>query len=165
MTGEQLAFAARDEALDRVNRNAEGWEKAVIDQAVLALAEQGPVSANSFRHLLPEITNRNVIGGRLAALGAARRLRKVGEVVSTDPGTHAKKIGLWALVRECPNCEGSGEIVRNFNEWGKPEPDQCWDCRGCGAVADLGIDGLIPADFTADSSSALSVLTQEEGQR
>lgn len=145
----EMVFAARDAALDRVNRNADDQDRAVIDQAVLTLAEQGPVSANDFRHLLPEITNRNLIGGRLAALGASKRLLKVGEVVSSDPGTHAKRIGLWALIRECPTCEGCGETVHATNEWGRSETVECWQCRGCGSVADLGVDGLIPAGFGA----------------
>lgn len=87
------ALAERDQALEQVNRNADEWAKATVDQAILSLAAIRPTSANDFRDKLPEIGNRALIGARFRSLLMQKRLVRVGEVTSTDPGTHAKKIG------------------------------------------------------------------------
>lgn len=89
------ALKARDKALQQVNDNADEIAKATVDQAILSLAAIGPTSANDFRDALPEIGDRSLIGARIRSLLMQKRLVRVGEVVSTDPGTHAKRIGLY----------------------------------------------------------------------
>lgn len=101
--GQQLdlldaARAARDEGLARCDANASDWDRRVVDQAILTAAETGrPFSANDFRDRLPEITNRNLIGTRIRAMAQQKvpPYSRIGEVISTDAGTHAKKIGLY----------------------------------------------------------------------
>lgn len=89
------AIEARDEALKRVNDNADEWARNVVDQAILSLAAIRPTSANDFRDRLPEIGDRSLIGTRFRSLLLRKRLVRVGEVTSTDPKTHAKRIGLY----------------------------------------------------------------------
>lgn len=89
------ALAERDRVLEQVNKNADEWAKSVVDQAILSLAAIRPTSANDFRDKLPEIGDRSLIGARFRSLLMQKRLVRVGEVVSTDPGTHAKRIGLY----------------------------------------------------------------------
>lgn len=99
MTAVQLdiveAIEARNLALQQVNDNADEIAKATVDQAILSLAAVRPTSANDLRHLLPEIGDRSLIGARFRSLLMRKRIVRVGEVVSTDPGTHAKRIGLY----------------------------------------------------------------------
>ena len=94
------AIQARDEAIAQVNANADDWAKATVDQAILALAALRPTSANDLRDKLPEIGDRSLIGARFRSLLMRKRLVNVGEVVSTDVGTHAKKIGLYVAVTQ-----------------------------------------------------------------
>lgn len=94
------AIEARDEALKRVNDNADEWAKNVVDQAILSLAAIRPTSANDFRDRLPEIGDRSLIGARFRSLLRRKRLVRVGEVVSTDPGTHGKRIGLYVAATQ-----------------------------------------------------------------
>lgn len=89
------ALEARDRALQQVNDNADEWAKATVDQAILSLAAIRPTSANDFRDKLPEIGDRSLIGARFRSLLGRRLIVRVGEVTSTDPGTHAKRIGLY----------------------------------------------------------------------
>jgi hypothetical protein len=99
MTAQQfeLVYDTRDQALKAVEQNADEIDKQIVDQAVLSLAALRPVSANDFRDLLPEITNRALIGARIRSLAMRGRLVKVGEVTSSDPGTHAKPIAVWRV--------------------------------------------------------------------
>lgn len=93
---------ARDEGLARVEASSSEWEKAVIDQAILAMAEK-PVrfSANDFRDLLPEVRTRKLIGQRCGDLSKRKPppIVKVDETISTDEGTHAKKINVYIGAR------------------------------------------------------------------
>lgn len=102
MTADQmtLVFAARDEALQAVTDHSDAQDIAVVDQAILTVAQQGrPFSANDFRGLLPELRNRKLIGARINSLRMRKVLRKVDEVTSTDVGTHGKKVGVYVLQR------------------------------------------------------------------
>lgn len=89
------ALKARDKALQQVNDNADEIAKATVDQAILSLAAIRPTSANDFRDSLPEIGDRSLIGARFRSLLMRRLIVRVGEVTSTDPGTHAKRIGIY----------------------------------------------------------------------
>lgn len=96
------ARTARDEGLARVEAASSEWEKAVIDQAIVAMAETGkPFSANDFRDLLPEIRTRKLIGQRCRDLAQKKDapIIAVGEVTSTDKGTHAKPIKVYIGAR------------------------------------------------------------------
>lgn len=101
MTSTQLDFfsspvVARDEALHRVERNADDWTKALVDQAILAVIDEyGEASMNECRDLLPELPQRNLIGARMRSLALRKEITWVRDVRSTDPGTHAKKIGVY----------------------------------------------------------------------
>lgn len=94
---EQLALAleARDRGIRQVQDASDKWERDLIDQAILTLAALRPTSANDFRDELPEIRNRALIGAQFRSLLLRKKIRKVGEVTSTDVGTHAKKIGSY----------------------------------------------------------------------
>lgn len=58
------------------------------------------VSANSIRPHLPTWVNRGAIGPVFGALARAGALRKVERVVSTDPGTHGKEVGVYVVLRD-----------------------------------------------------------------
>lgn len=93
------AYKARDEALARVTEASDDTDKAVVDAAILAVAHLGkPFSANDFRHLIPSVRSRNLIGARTRALGAPggpiKRYRKE-YVTSTDAATHGHPIAVW----------------------------------------------------------------------
>jgi hypothetical protein len=123
------ALAERDRVLEQVNNNADEIAKQTVDQAILSLAALRPTSANDFRDKLPEIGDRSLIGARFRSLLMQKRLVRVGEVVSTDPGTHAKRIGLY--VTPTIDLEREDRIS---------DPD-CWSCGdrplGCPRCTDM----------------------------
>lgn len=88
----------RDRALADVEGDADAQDRAVIDQAIRAVAARGrPFSANDVRHLLP-VVRTSLIGARFLAAAKAGVITRIGYVVSTDPGTHARPIAQWAPV-------------------------------------------------------------------
>lgn len=92
----ELVFTARDEALRSVTEASDDQDIAVVDQAILNLAATGGrFSANDVRPLLPELRSKNLIGARFNALRMRRLIVKVGEVTSTDRGTHGKRVALY----------------------------------------------------------------------
>lgn len=98
MNGEQLELgqALRDEGIARVTEASDQWERDVIDQAISAMVERGrPFSANDVRPLLPPGVRPALVGARFRTAALHRKIRRVGYVPSTDPGTHAHPIALW----------------------------------------------------------------------
>lgn len=100
MTTEQLdlAYAMRDAGLDQVTEASDDQDIAVVDQAILTVADRGgQFSANDVRPLLPALRSRNLIGARFNALRTAKRITRVkgSYVPSTDPGTHGHPIAVW----------------------------------------------------------------------
>lgn len=94
------ALRARDHGIARAAANTDDWTRQLIDQAILAkIDELGQASMNDCRHLVPEIGDRSKIGARMRALAMSKRIVAVGEVVSTDVATHAKKINVYRRVR------------------------------------------------------------------
>ena len=94
----EMVFAARDAALDRVNRNADDQDVSVVDQAIRTVAARGvSFSANDVRPLLPPLRSNNLVGARFLALKGAGEIRRVtGQYVpSTEPSTHGHVIALW----------------------------------------------------------------------
>ena len=88
-------LAARGDGMRRAEEGAGKWDCSVIDQAILAAAGTGqPFSANDIRDRLPEV-RRPAVGARFNALRQRGLIQIVGEVRSTDVGTHGKKIGLY----------------------------------------------------------------------
>lgn len=107
----QLAFALRDEALEAVTEASDEQDVAVVDQAILNVAQRGvPFSANDVRPLLPRLRSNNLVGARMNSLRMRRLIVKIGEVVSTDPGTHGKKIGLYVLPQRASGCGVSPKL-------------------------------------------------------
>jgi hypothetical protein len=91
-----LVFAARDEALTAVTEASDDQDIAVVDQAIDRFAASGvQFSANDIRPLLPPLRSNNLIGARFNAARMRRQIVKVGEVTSTDPGTHGKPVALY----------------------------------------------------------------------
>jgi len=91
------ALTARDEALAQVEVDADAQDRLVIDQAIRAVANYGhPFSANDVRPLLP-LVRTSLVGARFMAASKAGLIRRTGWVTSTDPGTHARPIGLWVI--------------------------------------------------------------------
>lgn len=98
MTGEQLELgqALREEGIHRVEDASDDQDRAVIDQAIRAVAERGrPFSANDVRPLLPPGLRPALVGARFMAASRRKMIRKVGWVPSTDPGTHAHPVAQW----------------------------------------------------------------------
>ncbi|WP_160050728.1 hypothetical protein [Nocardiopsis sp. FR4] len=83
----------REEAL--AGASADGWDNAVIDQAIRFFAASGRrFSANDVRPLLP-LVRRAAIGARFMAASRRGVIRRVDSTPSTDPGTHAHRITVW----------------------------------------------------------------------
>jgi hypothetical protein len=92
----QMAFALRDEGQQCVTDASDGQDIAVVDQAILTVAQRGlPFSANDVRPLLPPLRSNNLVGARFNALRMRRLIRKVGETPSTDKGTHGKPVAVY----------------------------------------------------------------------
>lgn len=97
-TAEQLELgqALRDEGIARVEDAADDWERAVIDQAIRAVADRGrEFSANDVRPLLPPGVRPKLIGARFRTAATRGVIRRVGYTPSTDPGTHAHPVTVW----------------------------------------------------------------------
>lgn len=91
-----LVFDQRDAALELVTENGDTQDVAVVDQAISRFAASGArFSANDVRPLLPALRSNNLVGARFNAARMRRQIVKVGEVISTDPGTHGKKVALY----------------------------------------------------------------------
>ena len=74
--------------------------RAVAD-AIAANCEIGDrVSANSIREHLPAWINRFAIGAAFGALIKAGALEPLATVISTDRGTHGKRVGLYVVTRD-----------------------------------------------------------------
>jgi hypothetical protein len=98
MTDQQLELGQelRDEGMSRVEEASDDWDRAVIDQAIRAVAQRGGgFSANDVRPLLPPGVRPALVGARFMAASRRREIHKVGWVASTDPGTHAHPVALW----------------------------------------------------------------------
>lgn len=98
---EAQAAAAADEILADLIKNTSTWDRAVVEQAVRAVGADGrPLSANDFRHLLPEMA-RGTVGVVIRSMAGrkAAALIKVGEVPSTSGPTHGKPIGQYVLAK------------------------------------------------------------------
>lgn len=93
----ELGQALRDEGIARVEGAADDWERAVIDQAIRAVADRGrPFSANDVRPLLPAGVRPALIGARFRTAALHGVISRIGYTPSTDPGTHAHPVALWA---------------------------------------------------------------------
>lgn len=99
-----LAYALREQGQDRVTAASDDQDIAVVDQAILTVAERGaPFSANDVRPLLPALRSKNLVGARFTSLRKAGRIRRhkvngmAQYVPSTDEGTHGHPIAVWLL--------------------------------------------------------------------
>lgn len=87
---------ARDQALAAVEQRTDEWTRRTVDDAIRELVRRGePFSANTLREQLPPGIPGPLIGARFMAAHRAGLIRRVGDVPSTDPGTHGHRIGLW----------------------------------------------------------------------
>lgn len=74
---------------------ADKWDRAVIDQAILAVARQGRrFSINDFRDLLPEV-RKCLISRRLIAAQRNGWVRMVGVTHSTLPSTKGARVSVY----------------------------------------------------------------------
>lgn len=93
----ELGQTLRDEGMARVEGASDDQDRAVIDQAIRVVAARGQAfSANDVRPLLPPGIRPALVGARFMAASRRREIRKLGWIPSTDPGTHAHPIALWA---------------------------------------------------------------------
>lgn len=91
----ELVFTARDEALQIVTEHADDWDKSCVDAVLYDLmAQTVPWSANDARELIAA-RSRHLLSARLNSFRLRGLIEKVGEVVSTDVGTHGKKIATY----------------------------------------------------------------------
>ena len=76
------------------------WDEALLDQAVLAIADRGqPFSANDLWQVVPPLghgTSGNYFGA-LAKRSRPRVLVKVGEEPSVNPAAHGKNVNVYIL--------------------------------------------------------------------
>lgn len=94
-----LVWEARSDALSQVTANAARWDIQCVDAVILHLADtRSTFSANDARDLISELPQRKLIGARFNSLRLRGVIEIVGDVVSTDPGTHGKKIGIYRKV-------------------------------------------------------------------
>ena len=101
------AKARADRILAALKPTVSQWTTAVLDQAVLHLADSGqPFGMNDIRLLVPEDDYRKA-GVYFAALtghdalhpNEPALLRKVGEETSINPKAHGKKVNVYVLTR------------------------------------------------------------------
>lgn len=101
------AKARADQILAALKPTVSQWTTAVLDQAVLHLADSGaPFGMNDIRLLVPEDDCRKA-GVYFAALtghdalhpSEPQLLRKVGEEPSINPKAHGKKVNTYLLTR------------------------------------------------------------------
>jgi hypothetical protein len=101
------AKARADRILAALQPTVTDWTTAVLDQAVLHLADSGrPFGMNDIRLLVPEDECRKA-GVYFAALtghdalhpNAPALLRKVDEQPSINPKAHGKKVNVYVLTR------------------------------------------------------------------
>ncbi|MCX5365872.1 hypothetical protein OG864_45060 [Streptomyces sp. NBC_00124] len=100
LTPEQ-AKARASRILDRLHAaTITDWNEAVLDQVVLHLGRTGrPLSMNDVRLIVPETAYRNagLYFRSLAELEHPTVLRVVGEVVSSNPKAHGKRVNVYTL--------------------------------------------------------------------
>lgn len=89
--------AARNEGMAQAEEaDRSGWNKALIDQAIAALANTGQrFSSNDLRVLLPEDIPGPLFGARFSAAQTKGRIRFVGYTRSTKKNTHGKPVAVW----------------------------------------------------------------------
>lgn len=100
ITPEQARDRA-DAALRALYSTVTDWDRALIEQAVDTIGDDGrPVSMNLLRDLLPDMAHGTA---GLAFHSLVRRrpspLVKVGEEPSTSPATHGKPINVYVLAQ------------------------------------------------------------------
>jgi hypothetical protein len=72
-----------------------------VADAIARTCEIGDrVSANSIREHLPTWINRFAIGAAFGALIKAGALEPLATVISTDRGTHGKRVGLYVVTAD-----------------------------------------------------------------
>lgn len=91
------AAAARDEGMANVENASLPHHIAAVDAEIAKFNEIGmPWSANDLRDSLPPV-RKPLVGSRVTAASMRRPLEmvKVGEIKSSLPSTHTKKVGVW----------------------------------------------------------------------
>jgi hypothetical protein len=91
-------IAARDEGIAQAeDADRSGWNKALIDQAIDALARTGePFSANDLRVLLPDDIPGPLFGARFQHASRNRGvIQPLGLTSSSKKSTHAHPIRIW----------------------------------------------------------------------
>lgn len=90
------AWAEYHAAVTDMEGPTDAWDKALIRQAIRAIALQGrPFSVNDFRDLLPSV-KPSLISGQLIAAQWDGWLRRVGKTPSTLKSTHGHDINVYA---------------------------------------------------------------------
>ncbi|MEH0552527.1 hypothetical protein [Streptomyces sp. B21-101] len=101
MTPEQARTEANKQ-LAALYANVTDWDRAILDQVVLAIAGDGqPFSMNDIRTIVPEDACRNA-GLYFHALVNTEHpviLQPVGEVRSINKKAHGKKVNTYRLTR------------------------------------------------------------------
>lgn len=86
---------ARDEALHRVEQNADQWQRDVLDNIIRSLAQEGPFTADDARDLIPAGVSPHLLAARLNAARMRKEIVKVGERPSRLVSIHGKPIAIW----------------------------------------------------------------------
>lgn len=89
------AQEAADKAMTTVSAN-HPQDAQLVDSVIEAYCQiGGAFSLNDLRPHLVGVQERNVIGSRMRVWSQRGRIRCVGRVASTEPGTHAREIRVW----------------------------------------------------------------------
>jgi hypothetical protein len=103
VTGQQLtieeAIANRDGILHLIAGDPmKSASVRAVAETIARVATAGDrVSANSIRPHLPTWVNTAAIGPAFGHLQRAGALHRLGEVISTDEGTHGKRVALYLV--------------------------------------------------------------------
>jgi hypothetical protein len=96
------AFAARDEAIARVDRNADDAWKACAETVVLHLARMRPtftaddVWAYLTAHHDVSTHEPSALGAVITRLARQKKIRKIGYTQSARKARHAAPIAVWS---------------------------------------------------------------------
>lgn len=92
-----VCIAERDAGMAQAEEaDRSGWNRALIDQGIDALAATGqPFSANDLRVLLPDDLPGALFGARFSAALTTGRIRYVGSKASNKKNTHNKRVGVY----------------------------------------------------------------------
>jgi hypothetical protein len=104
---EQVAGDVRDKTLAQLVRQASGWDRRVVAQAVLIwMREHDTVSANDLRAQLPEVA-AGVLPGVLRGMSHNYLIHTRTYVPSTAPSTKGHPIAVYRRRTEADRAEAA----------------------------------------------------------